>query len=49
MPDGEVSAGRQILRWDGRDEQLRRVPAGIYLVRIRAGGELAARRMVVLD
>ncbi len=49
MPDGEVSAGRQILRWDGRDEQLRRVPAGIYLVRIRAGEEVAARRMVVLE
>ena len=49
MPDGEVSAGRQILRWDGRDEQLRPVPAGIYLVRIRAGGEVAARRMVVLE
>ncbi len=49
MPDGEVSAGRQILRWDGRNEQLRRVPAGIYLVLIRAGGEVAARRMVVLE
>lgn len=49
MLDGEVSAGRQTLRWDGRNEQLHRVPAGIYFVRMRAGWEVAARRMVVLE
>lgn len=31
--DGPIAAGRQHLRWDGRDAQGRRVPAGRYLVR----------------
>lgn len=49
MLDGELPAGRQILRWDGRNDQLHRVPPGIYFVRIRAAREVAERRMVVLE
>lgn len=36
--DGEQAAGIHELRWSGRDEQGRLVPAGLYLIRIEAGG-----------
>ena len=34
--------------WDGRDEQGRVVPRGIYVLRLRAGGKVDTRRMVFL-
>lgn len=34
--------------WDLRDAQGRRVPPGLYLVRLRAGGAVAVRRFVVV-
>jgi len=34
--------------WDGRDEQGRLVPRGIYVLRLRAGGKADTRRMLFL-
>lgn len=42
------SAGRYEVEWDGRDNQGRRVAGGIYLVRLRAGEIVQARKMVLL-
>lgn len=45
---GELGAGRQSLVWDGRDEQGREVPQGVYLVRVLAGGISTRSRVVRL-
>lgn len=36
------------LGWDGRDSQGARVPAGLYLVRIRRGGQVQNARVILL-
>jgi hypothetical protein len=44
---GTLPAGHHSISWDGTDEHDRRVPSGIYLLRIRAG-EVAEKRTLVL-
>jgi hypothetical protein len=41
-----VGTGR--LDWDGKDRHGRRMPSGVYLVAVRAGGEQLGKRTVVL-
>jgi len=36
----------QTFSWDGRDDQERLVPGGVYLLRLRAGGSTHVRRIV---
>jgi flagellar hook assembly protein FlgD len=43
----EFAPGLNRLEWDGRDSAGRPVPAGVYLMRVRAGGESAVQRVVV--
>ncbi|NNE43890.1 MAG: T9SS type A sorting domain-containing protein [Gemmatimonadetes bacterium] len=40
-------AGRHVLFWDGRNDSGRRVAAGVYHVRLRAGDAAATRKVVV--
>lgn len=40
--------GPTILRWDGSSEWGGNVPAGVYLLRVRAGGVAATEKVVVL-
>jgi hypothetical protein len=48
LADGRAfEAGRQSLEWDLIDRYGRRVPAGIYLVRVDAGRDRAVSRVVV--
>jgi hypothetical protein len=42
------AAGRHAIDWDGRDDQGRALPAGIYLCRVQAAGETAWARLVLL-
>lgn len=42
----ESTAGRTVLRWDGRDDQHRRVPGGIYLVCSESAG-LVTRLLIL--
>ncbi len=42
---GYLEAGQHTLAWDGRDQTGRPVPAGIYLVRVEKGGQVASRRV----
>ena len=42
------AAGRHQVIWDGRDETGRRVGAGVYFVRMRAGHAAWTRKLVVL-
>jgi hypothetical protein len=46
---GARAAGPHALSWDGRDARGARVPAGVYFVRLAAGGASATRRVVVLE
>ncbi|NOT32733.1 MAG: T9SS type A sorting domain-containing protein [Candidatus Eisenbacteria bacterium] len=42
------AAGERSVSWDGRDADGRDAPAGIYFVRLVAGGTAAMRRVVKL-
>jgi hypothetical protein len=46
--DENVPAGDHTARWDGADENGRRVAAGVYLYRIEAGDWQETKRVVVL-
>ncbi len=45
---GWQPAGARIARWDGTGADGARVPAGVYLVRVRAGALVAGSRIVLL-
>jgi hypothetical protein len=45
LANGVMPAGSQELRWDGRDAQGARVPAGIYFVRLLAAHEQVVARV----
>ncbi len=47
-PARSFAAGRHALLWDGRDDGGRRVPPGLYLVRVAGAGTQAVRRVVIL-
>ena len=42
---GILTAGRHMARWDGRDERGRVIRAGLYLVRLTAGGTTLGTRV----
>lgn len=46
LVDAPQAAGSVAWDWDGRDDDGRRVPAGIYVARLEAGGTRVQRRVV---
>jgi hypothetical protein len=46
--DGERPAGRETIRWNGRDDAGATVPAGLYFVRFATPGLQQTARLVVL-
>ena len=44
----ELACGSHEVVWDGRDGEGRRVPSGVYFVRVRSGERSATGRVVVL-
>jgi glycosidase len=42
----QLGAGTQSVTWDGRDESGRRVPPGIYLVRLTAGTDVRQAKVI---
>ena len=42
-------AGQHRVRWDGRDEKGLPVPSGVYVYRLRAGGQVQTRKMILLQ
>jgi hypothetical protein len=46
--DQEFGVGRHPLVWDGKDDQGRRAPSGIYFYRVRAPGLSTVKRVSVL-
>ncbi len=50
LPARACSAGRSAATWDGRGPDGSRLPAGVYLVRMAAGGRvIGTRRVALLD
>lgn len=47
--DRVAGAGRLSVAWQGRTDDGRALPAGVYLVRVQAGADRAVRRIVLLD
>ncbi len=48
LVDKEMTAGVHNLKWDGTDEQGRRVSSGIYCYRLQAGSFVQIKRMTLL-
>lgn len=48
LADGPAGAGTHRVTWDGRDDEGRAVPAGLYWARVEALGQRATRRVVRL-
>ena len=47
LPSGTMSAGSQVVSWDGRDESGRPVAAGLYFYRLDIDGRQVGRRVAV--
>lgn len=48
IANGPFSAGRAVLRWDGRDGTGGRVGSGVFFARLSMGGETQSARFVLL-
>ena len=49
VTDETRAAGAHSVTWDGRDSGGKRVAAGTYWVRVQGGGEIATRKLTVLQ
>jgi len=45
---GALDPGERRLTWDGHDDAGAQLPAGVYLGRIRAGGDVAMVRLMIV-
>jgi hypothetical protein len=48
LVDAHLFTGRWTAAWDGRDASGRRLPTGVYFVRLAVDGRVAAARKVVI-
>jgi len=48
LVDGEKTAGRYQVHWDGRDKQGQNVSSGVYLYQIVAGDFISTRKMIIV-
>ncbi len=48
LRSGDATAGEQAVSWDGHDDGGRPVPAGVYVIRLTAGGQDQSVRALVL-
>jgi hypothetical protein len=48
LVDGERTAGRYELRWDGRDGEGRALATSVYLYRLRVGTQVETRKLLLL-
>jgi len=48
LVSGTREAGTYTLRWDGRDEDERDLASGVYLYRLRAGRDVATRKLLLV-
>jgi len=48
LSDGLLDEGRHEAQWDGRDGEGRALPSGLYVARLSAGEQIAARKLLLL-
>jgi len=48
LEGGPRPAGRHVVRWDGTDGRGHTVPAGVYFVRLSAGGKVSTGRLTLV-
>jgi len=44
-----MDRGRHYIRWDGKDEQQRKLASGVYLYRVELPNKAYVQRMVLLQ
>jgi hypothetical protein len=49
LADAALEPGEHVLLWNGLDDGGRRVPPGLVLIRMRAGGETITGRVMVVN
>jgi hypothetical protein len=47
LAEGPHAAGRHAVRWNGRDPNGRRLPAGVYFVRLELRGQVVSQKLVL--
>ncbi|MBI4725681.1 Ig-like domain-containing protein [candidate division TA06 bacterium] len=48
LAEGRLASGSQTVKWNGRDENGRNVPSGVYVYRLKAGDNTSTRRFTVI-
>jgi flagellar hook assembly protein FlgD len=48
LVDGELDAGRHQAKWDGTNNDGKRIPAGIYFSRLDSGGKRATEKVILV-
>ena len=48
LVDGRRGPGTYVVRWGGRDDSGRELSSGVYLYRLRAGGRVETRKLLLL-
>jgi len=48
LADGNFTAGKHHLSWNGRSDEGRDLPAGVYFVRVRAADETAVEKIILI-
>jgi flagellar hook assembly protein FlgD len=49
LAKGSLSAGEHTVSWDGSSNAGMKLPGGVYMYRIKAGGMAAERKMILVD
>jgi len=49
LVDDTLPAGDHLAHWDGTDDAGGRIPSGVYLYRLEVDGEVASRKMLLLE
>jgi hypothetical protein len=48
LHDGELTPGRHSVTWDGRNDEGRQLPSGLYVVRVEAGDQVHTAKVTLL-
>jgi flagellar hook assembly protein FlgD len=49
LVENEYDEGTHTVTWRGRDDGGRRLPSGVYIARLHAGGEVIMRKMLLIQ